>query len=433
MLAAWALSRARRVFYGWWVVLAGTVSVAISGGMFMHGFQFYFEPMRQQFGWSRTLLSGAYSLSRVESGFLGPLGGYLVERFGSRIVMAAGFIILALGLVILSRTGSVPTFYIAFLILSVGSGLAAWTPVVPAINNWFRRKRARALSIMMVGMGLGGVVVAPGVAFFITAFGWEKTALGCGIFAAAVGIPLSIVMRYSPEPYGYLPDGAQPATDPSQGGPSRRVPRPYSSQEVDFTVGEALRTPAFWLLSIGHSISLLVISSLGLHLVPFLETDLNFSGVSAAQAVMVVSGSTMLAQPLGGLLGDRFPKQYIAAGTIIGHALALFLLATADGFPQVMLASALQGISWGVRGPVLSAMRGDYFGRKHFPVIQGYSHVVLMGGQIVGPLLMGYMADNYSYSAGFKIIAAITTVGFFLFLFLRSPQPPVRGAAAVGG
>ena len=400
----------------------------------MHGFQFYFEPMRQQFGWSRTILSGAYSLSRVESGFLGPLGGYLVQRYGSRIVMAVGFFILAGGLVLLSQTRAIPTFYVAFLVLSVGSGLAAWTPVVPAITNWFRRKRSRALGMTMMGMGLGGVVVAPIVGILIHTYNWEKTALVCGIFSAVIALPLASIMRYSPEPYGYLPDGAPPETEQSKNtNPASKTP-PGSSTgpEVDFTVKEALKTPAFWLISIGHSVALLVISTLGLHLVPFLETDLNLSTVSAAQAVMVVSAFTMAAQPVGGFLGDRLPKHYVVASTLIGHATALFLLATATDFGQVLLASALQGMSWGVRGPVITAMRSDYFGRKHFPVILGFSHIVLMGGQIVGPLLAGYMADNYSYSAGFKIIAVLTGAGVFLFLFVRKPQPPKRSGGVPG-
>ncbi|MFB3092728.1 MAG: MFS transporter, partial [Dehalococcoidia bacterium] len=398
---------------------------------------FYFEPMRQQFGWSRTLMSGAYALSRAESGFLGPFGGYLVQRYGSRIVMAIGFMILALGFVLLSQTRSVASFYVAFLVLSVGSGLAAWTPVVPAITNWFRRKRSKALAFMMLGMGLGGVAVAPSVSIFINAFDWEKTALGSAILVAVIGLPLSRVMRYSPEPYGYLPDGDPPPTEKSEDGSvsphaAGNSARSSTRPEVDFTVKEALKTPAFWLMSIGHALSLLVISTLGLHLVPFLETDLNFSAASAAQVVIVISGATMVAQPVGGFLGDRFPKQYIAAGTMIGHATALFLLATADSFSQVVLASALQGMAWGVRGPILTAMRGDYFGRRSFPMIQGFSHLVTMVGQISGPLFIGFMADNYSYSAGFKLIAIVTAVGVFLFLFLRSPQPPIRSASTLG-
>ena len=425
MLAGWVISRVRGMFYGWWVVVGGMVSIAISSGMFMHGFQFYFEPMRRQFGWSRTLISGAYTLSRVESGFLGPLGGWLVQRFGSRIVMAGGFVILALGLVMLSLTQNVPMFYASFLILSVGSGLAAWTPVVPALTNWFRRRRAMAVGLTMMGMGFGGILVAPAVAFFINNFSWDKTALGCGIIALIIGIPLARIMRYSPEPYGYLPDGDKPEEEATEGSKEPRA-APSTEREFDFSLKEALKTPAFWLMSIGHSVSLLTISSLSLHMVPYLETDLGFSTERAATAVVAVNGFLMAAQPVGGFLGDRLPKRYIAAGTMLGHASALLLFALAGSFWQVILASAIQGMSWGIRGPVITAMRGEYFGRKNFPMIQGYSHLVLMGGQIVGPMLLGYMADNYSYSAGLKIISAMTAAGVVMFLLLRNPQPPQR-------
>ena len=424
MLAGWAYSRVRGMFYGWWVVIGGMVSIAVSSGMFMHGFGFYFEPMRRQFGWSRTLISGAYTLSRVESGVLGPLGGWLVQRFESRIVMAGGFVILSLGLVLLSLTKNVPMFYASFLILSIGSGLAAWTPVVPALTNWFRRRRAMAVGLTMMGMGFGGIVVAPVVAFFIDSFSWDKTALGCGVIALIIGIPLSRVMRYSPEQYGLLPDGDKPE-DATEGSdkPKRTS---AAEQEFDFTVKEALRSPAFWLMSIGHSVSLLTISSLSLHMVPYLETELGFSTERAAMAYASVSAFLMAAQPVGGFLGDRLPKRYIAAGTMLGHASALLILALAGGFWLVILAAAIQGMSWGIRGPVITAMRGEYFGRKNFPMIQGYSHLVLMGGQIVGPMLLGYMADNYSYSLGLKIIAAMTAAGMIMFLLMRNPQPPQR-------
>lgn len=421
------ISRLRGVFYGWWVVAGGMVSIALSSGMFMHGFQFYFEPMRRQFGWSRTLISGAYTLSRVESGFLGPLGGWLVQRFGSRIVMAGGFVILAVGLVMLGLTRNVPMFYASFLILSVGSGLAAWTPVVPALTNWFRRRRAMAVGLTMMGMGFGGILVAPLVAFFINNFSWDKTALGCGIVALIIGIPLARVMRYSPEPYGMLPDGDKPEKKGAGDSEKPEAAR-QAEQEFDYTLKEALRTPAFWLMSMGHSVSLLTISSLSLHLVPYLETDLGFTTERAATVVVAVNAFLMSAQPVGGFLGDRLPKRHIAAGTMLGHATALLLFATADGFWQVFLAAGIQGMSWGIRGPVITAMRGEYFGRKNFPMIQGYSHLVLMGGQIVGPMLLGYMGDNYSYSAGLKIIAAMTAAGMIMFLLLRNPQPPQRAA-----
>jgi MFS family permease len=420
LLAGWVFERTRRTFYGWWIVAVGMFAAALSGGLFFHGFQFYFEPMRQQFGWSRTLISGAYALSRVESGFLGPPGGYLVERFGPRIMIVVGFMIFGSGFILLGFTNSKVMFYIAFLVLSVGSGLSSWTPVVATLNNWFRRKRARAVGLMMTGLGLGGVMVAPALAYFISEFDWKKTALASGILLFAIGIPLSRVLRYSPEPYGQLPDGDKP--DPEGASRSSGTRRPVAA-EYDFTVKEALKTPAFWVLSVGHSIALLTVSSLGLHLTPYLVTELHYSPAVGAQALIFMTIPLMVAQPLSGFLGERFDKKYLVAFAMLGHAAAMMLFATAGDLTQVFAASALHGISWGVRGPLLTAMRGDFFGRKHFPVIMGYTQLVTMGGQIVGPLLLGYMADEYSYSAGLKIISIITASGFFIFLFLKNPQP----------
>ncbi len=421
----WAKNKINRVFFGWWIVAAGIGNIAITGGLFVSGFQFYFEPIRNQFGWSRTLLSGAYSLGRVEGGFLGPIGGYLVEKIGPSAVVAAGFSIFALGFVLLSQTATAPMFYISFLVLSIGSGLASWTPVGATINNWFRKKRARALGFMMLGMGIGGVMISPVMALLINRLGWSSTAIWCAIFAISVGLPLSRTFRYNPEPYGYLPDGEKNDEGLKHESHSETVLSPDHYQHAvlneDFGVVEALRTPSFWLLSLGHSVSLLAVSSLSLHLVPFLETDMAMSKTGAAQVLMVLTGSMMFAQPVGGFLSDRYRKQYVAAVCMILHSVALLLLATANNLAQIFFAAALHGMTWGVRGPTLGAMRGDFFGRKHFAVISGFNQLVTMGGQTIGPLLTGFMADRYGYPMGFKIIAIITGMGFFLFLLLKKP------------
>ena len=428
MLGIPVLRRTRQMFYGWWIVLAGAVTMAMSTGLFFHGFGFFFEPMRTQFGWSRTLLSGAFSLTRVESGFIGPLEGYLIQRIGPRTTITVGFVIFGLGFVFLSQVNSPLSFYLAFAVLSLGSSLSGYNPIKAALNNWFRRMRAKAQGFAMLGLGLGGVVITPILAFCIEQWGWEKAAIGSGVFLVAVGLPLARLVRFTPEPYGYLPDGERPRPGGSTTGASgvnpTRAARPrVSYPEYDFTVREAMKTSSFWLLAIGHSLALLVISAVSLHQVPYLETDLGLSKVSAAQVVMVLTGVTMFGQAAGGILGERYPKRYILSATVLGHSGALWLLAVADSFPLVMLSAVIQGLAWGARAPLINALRGDYFGRKSFAMISGYSQVVTMLGLMVGPLLAGYFADHFSYSLGFKVIALCALPAFFLFLFLRNPQP----------
>ena len=402
--------------------------MALGGGLFFNGFGFFFEPIRQHFGWSRTLLSGAYALTRVESGFFGPVEGYLIQRFGPRPVMTAAFVVFGLGYILLSRVNSALTFYLAFIILATGAGSAGFSAVTASINNWFRRKRASAISFAMLGMGLGGVIFPPILAFGFENYSWQTVSLASGVFVVTVGVVISRVVRYNPEPYGYLPDGVRsnpnevPATGSSQTASAKERPRELPA-EYDFSVLEALKTRAFWLMSIGHAMALLVISAVSLHQVPYLETQLGFSKATTAVVVMVLMATSMFGQLTGGIVGDRFPKNYVVAATILGHSGGLFLLATADGYRQVMVSAVVQGLAWGVRGPILTSMRGDYFGRRSYALIGGFSQLVIMLGMVVGPILSGYFADHFSYQLGFKVIAASAAPGVLMFLWLKSPQP----------
>lgn len=427
MLVGWFLAQPRKLFYGWWIVGAGLVSMMLSSGLFFNGFGFYFEPIRSQFGWSRTAISGAISLSRLESGLLGPFEGYLIQRFEPRKVMLVGFIIFALGFVILSQVSHIATFYAAVLIMALGSGLAGFAAVVAAINNWFRRNKSKAFGISMLGLGLGGVIFSPLLAWLIYEFGWETTAIVSGIILLVLGLPISQIVRYSPEPYGYLPDGDEPDEEAEETRPRRRFVPP---SDEDYTWQEALRTWAFWIISICHALALVAISATGVHQVAYIEADLGFSEARAALVVVVLSTVMMLCQPLGGYLGDRYSKKHIAAVCLLGHGLAMVVLATATGYWLLILYAVINGLAWGTRGPIITAMRGDYFGRKDFAIINGFSQVVMMLGMVIGPIIAGYMADNYSYESGFLIIAGLVALGSILFLIMRQPSKKSAGAAA---
>ena len=421
MIVGWFLAQPKRLFYGWWIVIAGLVSMTLSSGLFFNGFGFYFLPIQSQFGWSSTAMSGAVSLSRLESGLLGPLEGYLIQRHGPQRIMLVGFVVFALGFAFLSQANNIFIFYVAILVMALGSGLAGFAAVVASINNWFRRNRSKAFGISMLGLGLGGVIFSSLLAWSISAYGWPLTALASGGLLLVLGIPISRVVRFSPEPYGYLPDGDDPneeAESPTDEKPRRRLEPPA---DEDFTWREALKTPAFWIISVCHALALVAISATGVHQVAYMEEDLGLSGASAALVVVVLSSVMMVCQPMGGFLGDRYSKRHIAALCLLGHGVAMVLLAMATGFGSLMVYAVVQGLAWGTRGPIITAMRGDYFGRKDFALINGYSQVIMMMGMIVGPLLAGFMADNYSYSSGFLIISGMVGAGSILFLIMRKP------------
>lgn len=430
MIVGWFLTQPRKLFYGWWIVGAGLVSMTLSSGLFFNGFGFYFLPIQSQFGWSSTAMSGAVSLSRLESGLLGPLEGYLIQRYGPQRVMFVGFIVFALGFVLLSRSTHIVTFYAAILVMALGSGLAGFAAVVAAINNWFRRNRTKAFGISMLGLGLGGVIFSSLLAWSIVEFGWQNTALFSGALLLILGLPISQIVRYSPEPYGYLPDGDD-AEEVESAEDEKQVRRMTPTPDEDFTWREALGTWAFWIISICHALALVAISATGVHQVAYMEKDLGLSEQSAAQVVVVLSAVMMLCQPMGGFLGDRYSKKHIAAICLLGHGVAMVLLAMATGFGFLMVYAVVQGLSWGTRGPIITAMRGDYFGRKDFALINGYSQVIMMMGMIVGPLVAGFMADNYSYRGGFLIIAAMVGLGSILFLIMRQPTKK-RAEGTVG-
>jgi len=415
-----------RIFYGWWIVAAGCISMAISSGLFFTGFGFFFEPIRNYFGWNRTVLSGAYAISRIESSFTGPLIGYLIQRFGPRTVMIVSFVIFGTGFILIGRSVSVFTFYIAFIVTASGADPPGFLAVMASINNWFKVNRAKAIGIAMLGLGIGGVVFPPLLAFGLDNFSWREVSTASGIFIIVVGIFVSMLVRFNPESYGYLPDGVNPNDTENLSSVNANSSGPNSTKAVAPNVEgvglqDAIKTRAFWIISIGHGQALLVVSVAGLYQVPYLEDSLGFSRNSAAGIVMLLTAVNMFGQLFGGFLADRLQKNLMASATIVGHCLALIILAIADSYGLVIVYAVIQGLSWGVRSPVLTSMRGDYFGRKSFPLILGTSQGIAMLGMVIGPMFVGYVADHYSYSLGFTIISFMAMPGIFLFLFMKKP------------
>ncbi|MEX2376349.1 MAG: MFS transporter [Dehalococcoidia bacterium] len=405
----------RDVFYGWWIVASGFLVQLLNGSLLFHSFTAYFVFLQAEFGWSRTVLAGAFSMTRVESGLLGPIEGWLIDRFGPRAVMRVGIVLFGSGFILLSRIDSIVGFYLAFAILAFGSALSGFLPVSAAVANWFARRRATAMGIMMTGMGFGGLLV-PIVTWSLTSFGWRETAFGSGILVLAVGLPAVQLMRHHPEQYGYLPDG-EPMT-PEQAEQPREA-------FTGLTARQALRTSSFWFLSLGHSVALLIVGAAMVHQIPHMVEGVGLSIQTAGIVVAFLMAMVIIGQLAGGPIGDRFEKRYVVAGCMLGHSIALVIFALATNLIAVVAFALLHGLAWGIRGPLLNSIRADYFGRTAFATIMGFSSLIIMGGMTIGPLFAGAMADWLGdYRISFIVLAVATALGSLLFLMARPPVLP---------
>ena len=415
----------RNLFVGWWVLGAAVAVQVLPASFLMHSYSAYAVVMQPEFGWSITVFATAFSAQQIAGGFLGPFQGWLLLRFGSQRMIRVGLVIFALGLALLSQVRDLPLFYIALLITSFGGSLAGFLSLNATVVNWFIRHRSLALAMIQIGISVGGLI-APAIAWSLTTQGWRFTALASAVLALLIGLPLTILIRDRPEDLGLVPDGTPIAAK----RPSTRRRHLRAPVEVEFGAREALRTRAFWLLSLGHALSLTVISAVLAHLVLYLSEEADFTLALAATMVVVVTASTIAGQLAGGLLGDSFDKRTIIALAMFGHAGALLMLATAATLPWVVAFAVVHGLSWGLRGPTLQALRADYFGRRSFAQILGFASPLITIGMIAGPLIVGFFADSLgSFKPGFAVVAGLALLGSVFFMLA---QPPVKRSRPSG-
>jgi sugar phosphate permease len=411
------------MFYGWWVVTAAVGIQALVAALFTQSYGAYVVLLREDFGWSKTTLSAGYSMLQAESGITGPIQGWLTERYGPRSVIRVGLIILSAGFVLLGTMQNLPMFFFAVFVLAVGVSLSGWLPLTTAVVNWFERKRATALGLMSTGVALGGLLV-PLTVLGLESFGWRTMALATAVATLVIGLPLVQLVRGKPEDYGMEMDGGRPRLEAESADQTLGAVRGGPTMGGrDYALKEALRTRQFWLISLGHGSALLIVSAVIVHLVSHLRDGLGYSLTAAGWFVAMMTASQVVGTVGGGWLGDRFSKRWIATVCMFVHAGALLLLASASALWMVMAFAVMHGGAWGVRGPLMAAIRADYFGRTAFGTIMGVSQPIIMVGMVSGSIVAGVLADRTgSYEVGFTVLAALAALGSAFFIFAPAPK-----------
>ena len=408
------------------MVAAGTTLQLLQAALMQQAFGAYVAVLAAEKGWSKTALSGGAALQSMESAVIGPALGWLCDRFGPYRLIRIGVLIFGVGMIALSRVDSLGSFYAALIVIALGTSLAGYFPINIAVIHWFERYRARALSIVGLGMAVGGLFV-PLVAALMQTFGWRSTALWSGVLIIVLCGPISLLFKDRPQALGQEIDGDWAAAKAKADGDN-----PAGDETVEFTAREALRTRAFWLVSLGHGFALLAVTAVNVHAITLIKESLGYTVAQASLVITLMTASQIAGVLAGMALGDRINKRLLAAFCMLMHGAGLLLLAWAQGPAMLAGFSILHGVAWGLRGPLMQAIRADYFGRRSIGMIMGLSTLIVAIGQIGGPMIAGGLADiTGNYRAGFTVLAVLVGLGSLLFYFASPPPPPVRAAAVL--
>ena len=215
-----AVRRVKRLYFGWVMVGLGALILALGSAPLWGGLPVWSPVLRNQFGWTTVQLSWAFAVTRMEGGLLGPLEGLLIQRLGTRRVVFIGLIMLGSSMVLFSRIQELWQLYATFFLMSMGSALCTWLPIMTLVNHWFVRHKARAMSFVLEGAALGAIASPVLLAWAIGGsdpavserFGWRNAAMFLGFLTIALAFPLSSLLRNRPEDVGLRPDGDLPRT-----------------------------------------------------------------------------------------------------------------------------------------------------------------------------------------------------------------------------
>ena len=349
--------------------------------------------------------------------------GYLVDRLGPRKVIFSGVLIAGAGMILISFSNNIGFFYVAFLLASIGIGAAShnvsWAIMVA---RWFNRKRGRATGLAMMGGALGGPAVLL-ISFLQGSVGWRTSVfwLGLGIFA--VGIPLSLVARSSPQEYGYEPDGDEVKKSRSTSKDYKSVDENDSGQGHEYTVKEALRSKPFWGLVVILGAQQFAMSGLHVHQIAYFQ-DIGFTAIQAASILAIAFSVSAIGRLSVGILIDRFDWRGVLASILVGHLIATLMLTNVTTYWHALVFAVTLGLFHGMAVPSRPFIAGSIFGTKTFGTIWGVldGAIIIMG--LAGPIFLGWTFDSYgTYKPAFFVVMAVLAIATpLIYLVFRSGE-----------
>lgn len=384
----------------------------------------FLKPVVEDLGWQVWQFTLGTSLAAAGGGLSGIYAGVIVDRHGPRILILIGAIIAAICLWGLSQQSHLWMF----LALYAAAGLFGWnlfssTVVNPTITKWFIRKRGWALALGSIGVSMASLIAPVTMTVIVDNWDWRAGYAAMGVFVLVAVVPVSFIMRRTPEDYGLLPDGDSEEPTYVPGQPAR------TQETISFTRREAVRTSGFWLLLFGFAFNMAALISVLVHAIPLL-TESGFSRTIAASALAVNGLGNLASKAVWGYGLQRVHPRLLVltAFMISATGVILILVATVTGMYVILFpAFFMYGFGFGGTIPLGEFIWAKYFGRRHIGAIRGIGNPVAILFSGLGPILVGLwfdIAGTYQY-AFFAIIASFF-VGAALVAVSREPGPATR-------
>jgi MFS family permease len=405
------------MFYGWVILPVASLALFTSGPGQTYTISVFVDPIIEDMGWSRTLVSSLYTAGSLSAALAMVLVGHLLDRFGARIMLIGVAGCFGFSVLFMSIVNHPIELYLGFAALRIfGQGSLTLIPTT-LISLWFIRFRARATAISTVGMTGSQAILPPITLMLIAELGWRNAwvILAFMIWGLLL-IPVATVIRRSPESVGLHPDGAP---DPSAALGEFAEPR--INHEVDWTLRESFHTRTFWLLLFSGSSLSLISTALVFHQGSLFATK-GLDASLAALVLTVMAGMALIGSFLAGILNDRVPNRYVLALSQFILILAMVWTFALSQSWEALVYGGLLGMGGGLFMNTFTVIWPNYFGRRHLGSIRGMATTSMVGFAALGPMPFGLLFDlTGSYNIAIISFLALPTACGIAALLARPP------------
>ncbi len=396
--------------YRWVVVAAGGLMGCVAIGA-MFALPVFLSPMAKATGWSRTGISGAMTIGFLAMAFASIGWGALADRFGPRIVVLVGSIVLALSMVLASRASSLIEFQLTFGLLVGIATAAIFAPMMATVTGWFDTHRSLAVSLVSAGMGMAPMTMSPFAAWLVARYDWRTAFLLIAVVVAVVMIPAAMLVRRPPAL------AARVGTAPAD---------PDGASEM--TVAEALRSPQFIILMLTNFCCCATHSGPIFHTVSYAIS----CGIPAITAVSIYSLeglAGMGGRVAFGILGDRFGAKRVLVAGLLVQALGALAYVFVRQLGEFYAVAALFGFTYAGVMPLYAVLARENFPLRMMGTIIGGTAMAGSLGMATGPLAGGWIYDTYATYGWLYLASFGIGIGAFLVAATFRPFPKLRPAA----